>query len=83
MEKSIEIVRLQGGLLITPYHPLKLQNDRWVFPCQLAPVLNIPVKAVYNFVLDSGHVLTVNGYHCATLAHEIKEPVVTHDYFGT
>jgi len=37
---------------------------------------------VYNFVLDSCHVLMVNGVECVSLGHGLTEPGVAHPYYG-
>ena len=39
-------------------------------------------EGVYNFVLVSGHVVTVSGMECITLGHMRKGGVVEHAYFG-
>lgn len=38
---------------------------------------------MFNFVLDKGHVVEVNGIACVTLGHGFTEKNVQHSYFGT
>lgn len=40
-------------------------------------------EAVYNFILENGNSLDINGICCATLAHGIKGKNIEHEYFGT
>lgn len=68
VNESIEIVKFSGGLVITKYHPVYLHN-KWEFPIDVAPVINMHIDAYYNFVLDDGHSMMVNGIACITLAH--------------
>ena len=53
-------------------------------PCSLvsAPV-EITCDEVYNFALDQGHTVAVNGVECVTLAHGFQEDVVRHAYYGS
>jgi len=78
------LVLLQTGLVITPWHPVLLNNN-WRFPCQIGELWNTSVSShdVYNFVLDKGHIMTVNGIDCVTLGHGFTDEVVKHNYFGT
>ena len=41
------------------------------------------VDAVYNFVLNDGHVVYIGGIECVTLGHGKKGEVVEHAYWGT
>lgn len=84
-----------SGILITPYHPVMGPDNKWAFPCDLCPH-NQEYEyrdIVYNFVLDSVHMLFVGSSSsssqafkltpCVTLAHGFNDPVVHHPYFGT
>ena len=71
-----------GTLRITPWHPILLEGV-WAFPCDIAPIEHISLKTVYNVLLDEGHILDVEDTLCVTLAHNFKDPVVEHEYFGT
>jgi len=42
------------------------------------------VDLVYNYVLDAGHVMLIDGVECATLGHGITgNSVISHSFFGT
>merc|ERR1719464_1251797 len=74
-----------GGLKITPYHPMRV-DEEWVFPIDVDGVVcrEEVCAYVYNVVLSDGHVLNVNGVQCCTLGHGLMEnEVITHEYFGT
>lgn len=79
---STDIVHLDGGLKITPWHPIKV-NNRWVFPCELSNSTETKCKFVYSFVLETEHIMIINNIQCITLGHTIDEPVAKHSYFGS
>ena len=77
------MVSLEGGLKITPWHPVRL-NGCFEFPINLGPVTKVACEEVYNLVMEDNHIVTVNGVECVTLGHGFKEnSVVRHGYFGT
>lgn len=71
-----------GSLWITPWHPI-LNNSAWLFPSDMFGYTDRLVSKVHNFVLESGHIIDVEGVLCCTLAHEFKGPVIEHEFFGT
>jgi len=76
--------QVNPGLLITDYHPIRNPIiGEWRFPNQDYPVLNLPIKTVYNLVLDQDHIVVVDGIECCTLNHGFKGPVIEHEFFGT
>jgi hypothetical protein len=77
-----DLVELEGGLLITPYHPVRL-DGKWNFPCDLAETQKRPCDAVYSFVLKEDHLMVINGVTCVTLGHRFQDEVVKHPYFGS
>jgi hypothetical protein len=79
-----DLVQLPGGLALTPYHPIKI-DDKWVFPKDVKVVdYNVDCEAVYSFVLDANHTMLINGVVCVTLGHGIlNDAVVSHPYFGS
>ncbi len=85
---TAELVELEGGLLVTPYHPVRL-GGKWHFPCDLAQVAERPCSAVYSFVLEDEHVMVIDGVECVTLGHNLRDDdddlqvVVGHPYFGS
>lgn len=76
------MVRFENGLSITPWHPVKMDGS-WKFPYDIHNIEEVPCEAVYNFVLDKGHVILVNGIECITLGHNFKGDVIGHEYFGS
>jgi len=73
---------LPGGLKITPYHPIKI-NNIWKFPIDIVGAKNINCNKVYNFVLNTRRSIIVNNVECCTLAHNMVGNVIEHDFFGT
>jgi len=85
LNQEIEMVRFENGLLITNYHPVFVQNEgKWRFPVDVKQSEKVYVDQYYNFVLEAGHVMNVNGMKCITLGHGIKrDEVLEHEYLGT
>jgi len=79
---TTKLVELPGGLVLTPYHPVKL-NDKWVFPAEVAPTTDRPCTAVYSFVIANGTEMNINGIQCITLGHGRDEGILSHLYWGT
>jgi hypothetical protein len=80
-DNKAKLVNL-NGLLITPWHPVRVENE-WHFPSDLGTSIVRYCPAVYSFVLESEHIMIINGTECVTLGHSFKGPVVGHDYFGS
>jgi len=79
----MDLVRVSSRLVLTPYHPVRV-GASWVFPCDVAVTTRTRCAAVYNLVLDGGHVVVVDGIECVTLGHGLEDnDVVRHPYFGT
>jgi len=77
-----DLVELEGGLILTPYHPINVEGS-WKFPIELAKPSSRPCDAVYSFVLKEEHTIVINGVPCVTLGHHLQEDIVKHPYFGT
>jgi len=73
---------LEGGLMITPGHPVKYQG-RWVYPKEIAVRKSVTIDAFYNLVVDQGHIATVNGIELILLGHNYTEGILSHEYFGS
>ena len=78
-----ELVSLQGGVLVTPWHPLREHSSsnclEWKFPCDLAPTAMYSCNKVYNFVLEEGaSTIQIGPYEAVTLGHNLQEPVAEH-----
>ncbi|CAF0990373.1 unnamed protein product [Rotaria sordida] len=82
--RQAQMVLLDSGLIITPWHPIRLNGVTWVLPCSLVSCpTNIICEAVYSFALDQGHTIWVNDIECVTLGHGFKEDIVRHIYYGS
>ena len=79
-----EMVSLPGGLVITPYHPVRdPATGKWAFPIDLAPAAPVACSSYYTFVLDTGHTAFISGVECVGLGHGLDEDVVRHAYLGS
>ena len=77
-----EFVDFEGGLYITPWHPIKYNNE-WVFPANIkAPVIK-QSNSIITLVLDNYHIGFINGYQCIMLGHNFKDGILNHPYDGT
>ena len=47
-DKPFKMVGLQGGLKITPWHPV-FYNDKWQFPHDIGTSIELEVNYVYNY----------------------------------
>ena len=83
VNSTIDMVHFPSGLVITPYHPVKIDGT-WVFPTNIGQTIKSYITEYFNFVLESGHSMMVDGMECITLGHALKtNEVVSHDYLGT
>jgi hypothetical protein len=82
--RKVDMTRV-GSLLVTAWHPMRGDTGQWVFPCEVEGAETVAglCDAVYNFVLDRTHEVTVGGRGLVTLGHGLTGPVVAHPYFGT
>jgi len=82
-DNKAKLVKLKSGLVVTPWHPVRIDGE-WQFPRTLGKEEVLPCNAVYSFVLDSTHVMIINGIECACLGHNFTDnDVVRHPYFGS
>eukprot|EP00122_Pirum_gemmata_P015247 Pgem_evm1s14247 len=78
------MVTLGNGLLLTPYHPVCIDN-KWKFPVHLKPSSIHQLDSVFNFVLNKNHIMIINDIECITLGHGKTDEsgVLDHAFFGT
>jgi len=83
--RSKSLIKLPGDLLITNNHPVRIGGE-WQMPGKMDIAETFELKEpiyIFNFVLDSCHILLVNGYECVTLGHDLKDKALQHPYYGT
>jgi len=74
---------------ITPYHPIFYgdSENNWVFPIESDKFFEdimLEDSYVYNYVLDSNHVVDLDdNIYAVTLNHGMTGNVIEHEYFGT
>jgi hypothetical protein len=77
------LVQLDCGLAITPYHPIYM-NGKWLYPGEMTQPSQVDCDAVYNFVLDSVNTIEVNGITCICFGNDIQgDPVASHPFYGS
>jgi hypothetical protein len=81
-EGRTDMCELEGGLMITPGHPVKHQG-KWVYPKEIAERKTVTIDAFYNLVVDQGHIATVNDIELILLGHNYTEGILSHEYFGS
>lgn len=87
---SKPLYELPSGLQITGKHPIRVKG-MWHPARDITGAKEVanPSGIVYNLVLDSSHVLLVNGMECATWGHGMqgKSPAekkcIEHYFYGT
>jgi len=74
-----------NDMYITPWHPVIGPDNNWIFPTDHPDGNRDSYECdyVYNFVLDSNHIVIINNIQCCTLAHNFKGDIIEHDFFGT
>lgn len=76
------MVTLEGGLAITPTHPVFDAVMGWVNPRDMRSPSIVECGAeVYNLVLEGGRSVVVNGVECATMGHW-REGSTGHEFWG-
>lgn len=69
-----------GGF--TLWHPVYV-NSAWRHPADLGKIHRVSTDAIYNFVLDDGHILLINDVITCTMGHDfVANAVIDHPYFG-
>mgnify|MGYP002864154729 CR=1 FL=1 len=54
------MISFAEGLVITKYHPI-IKNGKWIFPINEGRVKRMYIESYYNFVLESGSSMMING----------------------
>jgi len=79
----------KNDLNISGFHPI-FYHFEWHLPiwdCKLDKnknIIYVDNECVYNFVLDSRHVININGVTTCTLGHNYTyDDIVKHDFYGT
>jgi len=77
-----------NGVLITPWHPIKFglhgKTETWWFPGELFSTYSYPSSSMITLVLETHHVMFINGLKCITLGHNFtNHSKLIHPYYGT
>lgn len=83
MFRNVKMVKFESGLLITPYHPIRVDN-KWHFPINYQNnVTEVYNDYIYSFVLDKHHTCFVNNIETVTLGHNFTGETIYHPFFGS
>ncbi len=74
-----DVLRLENGLRITKTHPIRV-HGQWIKPKRL-PFARETANCLYNFVLQTSHIMIINGTECITWGHD--NPEVFHPFYGS
>ena len=80
---KIKMCTLPSGLKITPWHPVKIDAQNWVFPNTIASPEIEEYNSIFNLILPCGHIPVISNTPCITLGHGYTEGILRHPYFGT
>ena len=77
-----------NGVLITPWHPIKIglhgKEETWCFPGELFSTYKFPSSSMITLVLENHHVMFIGGLKCITLGHNFtNHSKLIHPYYGT
>ena len=79
---SMDLVSLEGGLTLTPWHPVYYRGQ-WMFPADITPPRLTKCEYIYSFV-GTGDSVVIDGIPAVTLGHGIEnDPVAAHPFFGS
>ena len=82
VNRVIDMVKFDNGLVITPWHPI-YYNDAWVFPTLINPCEPVYCARYLTLVLDNHHIAIVNKTPVITLASQFKTSMLNHPYYST
>ena len=74
--------KLQGGLMITPGHPVKHLN-KWVYPRDVVEPMQTECEYIYNLLVDRVYIATINEIELILLGHTYQEGILKHEYLGS
>jgi len=81
-DKYRELVNLDNGLKITPWHPVK-HEEEWKFPFNIKTPELQECKSIITLVLDNHHIGVINNHKCIMLGHNYICGILNHPYYGT
>lgn len=86
----MELTKLPGGLLATPWHPVRENGSSdWIFPINVPGAetkKGVACESVFSFVLDepeSNPAMMIGGFECITLGNAETGKVAGHAYFSS
>jgi len=83
----IKMVNISGGgygnLLVTPWHPVQLDDGMWRFPNTFREPEDHACAQIYSFALDTIHMMKIENVTCVTMGHDFEDEVRCHPFFGS
>ena len=80
--RKCNLVTLENNLKITEWHPI-LTPLGWKFPSEFKNANMENCDSIITLVLEDYHVAFINEHPCITLAHNFKDSILKHDFYGT
>lgn len=72
----------ENGLTITPGHPV-VHEGEWKYPRDIVVPSTIACPFIYNLVISSDHIVTINGVELILLGHSYTDGILKNDYLGS
>ena len=83
VDREYEMVKVGNKMWISPYHAVIDDNNKWRMPSDLNKIEMRYESSIYNFILDQGHTLNVDGIWGCTLGHDLKGNVIENPIWGS
>ena len=83
VDREYEMVNVKNKMWISPYHAVIDNDNEWKMPCSLNKIEMRYESSIYNFIVDKGHTLNVNGIWGCTLGHDLKGNVIENPIWGS
>jgi adenylate kinase family enzyme/Mg-chelatase subunit ChlD len=81
---ATDLFDFEGGLRLSERHPYReIGTQKWLRPECESYVSKSVEEMVYNFVLESQHIILVNGKECLTLGHDFPDPTIQHPLYSS
>lgn len=82
-KEGYSVNHLSNNHKITDWHPVFIEG-KWQFPAELNNKFpKSKLEYVYTLILESGHIVNIDGIPTICLGHNFEEGILKHEFFGT
>lgn len=83
LKDGYSVNHLSNNHKITDWHPVFIEG-KWQFPIELDNTFpKSKSQYVYTLILESGHIVNIDGIPTICLGHNFEEGILKHEFFGT